>query len=69
MTSLNPVGVALFVAVALWLARMWFREAKENPQGGGGLPGASSCPARAVAVAVAEAPRPDLIKNLVLKPP
>lgn len=53
MTSLNPVGVALFVAVALWLARMWFREAKENPQGGGGLPGASSCPARAVAVAVA----------------
>lgn len=52
MTSLNPVGVALFSLVALWLARMWLRDAREYPQGGG-LPGASRCPIRAVAVAVA----------------
>lgn len=52
MTSLNPVGVALFSLVALWLARTWLRDAREYPQGGG-LPGASRCPARAVAVAVA----------------
>lgn len=52
MTSLNPVGVALFSLVALWLARMWLRDAREYPQGGG-LPGASRCPMRAVAVAVA----------------
>lgn len=52
MTSMNPVGVALFCAVSLWLARMWIREARENPQGGA-LPGASSCPWRAVVIAVA----------------
>ena len=52
MTSLNPVGVVLFTLVALWLARMWLRDAREYPQGGG-LPGASRCPARAVVVAVA----------------
>lgn len=52
MTSLNPVGVALFSLVALWLARTWLRDAREYPQGGG-LPGASRCPARAVVVAVA----------------
>lgn len=49
---MNPVGVALFCAVSLWLARMWIREARENPQGGA-LPGASSCPWRAVVIAVA----------------
>lgn len=53
MTSMNPVGVVLFVSVALWLAHMWRREAREFPQGGGGLPGASACPARAICVAVA----------------
>ncbi len=49
---MNPVGVVLFCAVALWLAHMWIREARENPQGGA-LPGASPCPWRAVVVAVA----------------
>lgn len=49
---MNPVGMALFCAVSLWLARMWIREARENPQGGA-LPGASSCPWRAVVIAVA----------------
>lgn len=53
MTSMNPVGVVLFVSVALWLAHMWRREAREFPQGGGGLPGAAACPARAICVAVA----------------
>lgn len=50
---MNPIGVLVFCLVALWLARMWIRDARENPQGGGSLPGASSCPWRAVAVAVA----------------
>ncbi len=54
MTALNPVGVLVFALVALWLARMWIRAARENPQGdGGGLPGATSCPWCAVAIAVA----------------
>lgn len=52
MTSINPVGVAVFSLAALWLARMWIRDARENPKGGG-LPGASSCPWSAVAIAVA----------------
>lgn len=52
MTSMNPIGVLVFCLVALWLARMWIRDARENPQGGG-LPGASSCPWKAAAVAVA----------------
>lgn len=49
---MNPVGVALFCAVAVWLARMWIREAKENPQGRA-LPGATPCPLKAVAIAIA----------------
>lgn len=55
MTSMNPVGVALFCAVAIWLARMWILEARENPQGGSGLPGAASCPRIAVVIAIAGA--------------
>lgn len=52
MTSINPVGVLLFCVVALWLARMWIHDARENPRGGG-LPGASHCPWIAVVIAVA----------------
>ena len=50
---MNPVGVALFCVISLWLARMWIREARENSQGGSVLPGASSCPWKAVIIAVA----------------
>lgn len=50
---MNPVGVGLFCVISLWLARMWIREARENPQGGSALPGASSCPWKAVIIAVA----------------
>ncbi|MBR6797117.1 MAG: CPBP family intramembrane metalloprotease [Opitutales bacterium] len=49
---MNPVGVALFCVVALWLARMWIREAKENPNAKV-LPGATPCPWLAVVIAVA----------------
>lgn len=52
MTSMNPVGVLLFCVVALWLARMWICDARENPTGGG-LPGATACPMKAVVIAVA----------------
>lgn len=48
---MNPVGVLLFCIVSIWIARMWIGEAKENPQGGG-LPGATQCPVRAVVIAV-----------------
>lgn len=49
---MNPVGVALFCVVALWLARMWIREARENPNAKV-LPGATPCPWLAVVIAVA----------------
>ena len=49
---MNPVGVALFCVVALWLARMWIREARENPDAKA-LPGATPCPWLAVVIAVA----------------
>lgn len=49
---MNPVGVALFCVVALWLARMWIREARENPDAKV-LPGATPCPWLAVVIAVA----------------
>lgn len=49
---MNPVGVLLFCVVALWLARIWIRDAREMPTGGG-LPGATACPLKAVAIAVA----------------
>lgn len=49
---MNPVGVALFCVVALWLARMWIREARENPDAKV-LPGATPCPWIAVVIAVA----------------
>ena len=48
---MNPVGVALFCGVSLWLARMWIREAKENPTANA-LPGATPCPWLAVAIAI-----------------
>lgn len=53
MSSVNPVGVILFSLVAIWLARMWILDARANPCGGGSLPGASRCPARAVLIAIA----------------
>lgn len=49
---MNPVGVLLFCVVAIWIARLWIRDARENPNGGG-LPGASRCTLPAVAIAVA----------------
>lgn len=49
---MNPVGILFFCLIAAWISLMWIRDARANPEGGG-LPGASRCPARAVVVAVA----------------
>lgn len=52
MNSVNPVGVIVFSIVAIWLARMWILDARERPEGGG-LPGATRCPWRAIFIAIA----------------